>query len=42
MKLVFHADADSELTEAAQQYESRRPGKRYIAGLDYTGSAFAA
>ncbi len=26
MKLIFHPDADTELTEAAQYYESRRPG----------------
>ncbi len=26
MKLIFHPDTDTELTEAAQYYESRRPG----------------
>ena len=26
MKLIFHPDADAELTEAAQYYESRQPG----------------
>jgi toxin ParE1/3/4 len=31
MKLIFHPDADAELTEAAQYYESRRPGL----GSDY-------
>ncbi|MDR3570433.1 MAG: hypothetical protein P4L43_20610 [Syntrophobacteraceae bacterium] len=31
MKLIFHPDVDAELTEAAQYYESRRPGL----GSDY-------
>lgn len=33
MKIIFHPDADAELTEATQYYESREKGL----GLDFLG-----
>lgn len=33
MQITLHPDADAELTEAAQYYESREPGL----GLDFLG-----